>query len=205
VPPVASPGATSRPPSTAAPEATAPRGGVVDESVSELGMVPEPITRDIEVYADAAFRAFATYDTTKTTRSEFIGHLKTWFTRDMGIHKPEDRVRALKHQRSALYDRVDGLQMWDGLTSTRGTAVARVDGPIRYSRHDEDPTGDMRWADGDVTVTYTQHDGGARPAVQEITMPIRALILCGAETDPTPGSAQKSGDCKLVRIVSARP
>lgn len=169
-------------------------------SAEEIGMVSEPVTQDIEVYADALFRAFATYDTTKATRSEFLSYLKTWLTRDITLAPGDEQEGSLRSQRSALSQRVDGDQIWDGLASTRGTSVVKVTSPIVHAPDWSDPSGKLQRADAEVTVTYTQHDGGSEPAVFEVKRELAALILCGADIDPAPGSKQKDGDCKAVRL-----
>ena len=83
-----SPGSTPVPGSTAgagapsAPEPTAPTGVFVDPAATERGWTPEPITTDPEIYIRAALEAASTFDTTKSSREEWLDYLDTWFTPD---------------------------------------------------------------------------------------------------------------------------
>ena len=183
---------------------TAPsNGAVVDPSAAELGLVPEPITEDIDVYADAALRMPWTYDTTKVSLDQFKDAIRPWFTGDPGFTSAADAEVARKGKILALFqsDFFPSYQTWDALTSTKARSTAELAGPITYENVFDDATGNMRVATGQLKVTVTQDDGGTAPATMESVIEAKVSILCDPSTQPAPNSAQKPGDCKVITYI----
>ncbi|KHK98836.1 hypothetical protein LK09_08150 [Microbacterium mangrovi] len=187
------------PTSSASPSsATQPQAAVVDEGVTQYGWVPEPITTDRETYVRAALAAASTFDPSKSTRDKFLAYLATWFTPDARWKTQADRDRATQLYLGALDESVVlPDDQWTQLRSDQNTVTAKVTGPIKYMAVPNDPGG-MSIATADVTVTYRQgnvtNDDQVRVSVQ---------VLCGSGSVPAPGSAQRAGDCKVVRFFDS--
>ncbi|MFE7846747.1 hypothetical protein ACFUTX_16295 [Microbacterium sp. NPDC057407] len=191
---------TSSPSSTPAP--TDPSDAVVDAGAEENGWRGEPITTDAELYAAAALEAAATFDTTKTTRDEWLAYLDAWFTPDTRYSSAEDQ---LERMQAAQLEMRQGVvlpeQEWNSLAAEDGRVVADaesvVTGPVP-----DDASGDMAIATGDVVLTFTRADGSGGESSFEETVRVSVQTLCGPGSVPTPDSAQRAGDCKVVRYFT---
>lgn len=197
--------ATAVPSASPSASGTASGGAVVDAGASALGLVPEPITQDIDVYAASALRMPWTYDTTKVTLDQFKDAIRPWFSGDPVDADPAVRDQAKKGSTLALFqaDFFPTYQTWESFTSTKARSVAEVVSPITYEPVAHDVTGNMRRATAQVKITVTQDDGGATPAVMESIVEAKAAILCDKATEPVPNSAQQPGDCKLISFIPA--
>ncbi|WP_324012656.1 hypothetical protein [Microbacterium sp. JZ37] len=95
--PTTEPSPSSDPRETSAPPATAPpTGEYVDDTASEEGWAPEPITTDPEDYVRAALATASTFDTQLTTRQEWLAYLDTWFTHDTRYTSEADREEDMR-------------------------------------------------------------------------------------------------------------
>ena len=192
-------GTTPTVPTKTSPSSTAqPKAAVVDEGVTKNGWVPEPITTDRATYIRAALAAASTFDPAKSTRDQFLAYLATWFTPDTRRTSPADREQATQHYLSALSESVVlPEEQWTQLRADHNTVSARVVGPIKYIAVPDDPGG-MSIATADVVVTYrtgnVTNDDHVRVSVQ---------VLCGSGSVPAPHSAQRAGDCKVVRYFDS--
>jgi hypothetical protein len=83
----APPSPTTTAPTDPGPTPTTDGEAVVDESVTDRGWVPEPITTDAEIYVRAALAAAGTFDTTKAEYEEWIAYLGTWFTQISSVEQ----------------------------------------------------------------------------------------------------------------------
>lgn len=176
---------------------------VVDESVADRGWVPEPITSDPEVYMRAALGAAATFDTTKSTRDEWLDYLDTWFTPDTRYTSEADQQEALTASQLELRQGVVLPESeWDSLSAEDGRLVASVEGDITNTPAPEDPSGDMQIGTGDVTLTFTRSDGNGGETSYEEAARVSVQVLCGAASVPAPDSGQQPGDCKVVRFFA---
>ncbi|WP_157813845.1 MULTISPECIES: hypothetical protein [unclassified Microbacterium] len=204
-------GPRTSPPSTSAsgaPSAAPPtqptETGVVDDGVTVQGWVPEPITRDEDVYIRAALAAAATFDTTLATRDEWLAYLDTWFTPDTRYASGVDREAQLDQARLELRQSVVLPEdMWNSLAAEDGRVEAAASAEIAYSPVPENPPGDMFIGEADVLLTFTSKTEGAQETSYEQTARVRVQVLCGGESIPTLGSAQQVGDCKVVRFFGA--
>lgn len=201
-PTVAPSASTTEPGSTPTPPANV-GGEFVDPSAAERGWAVEPITSDPELYIRAALQAAATFDTTKSSREEWLDFLDTWFTPDTRYATEGDQQAALEASRVELRQGVVLPQEeWDSLASENGRVVATISGEVVFVPVAEDSSGDMSIGTADVTLTYTRLDGAGDEASYDETVRVSVQVLCGVSSVPTPGSAQQAGDCKTVRYFT---
>ena len=86
-------GTTAAPDEPTATGTTDPGVEFVDPTAVERGWTPEPITADPETYIRAALESASTFDTTKSTREEWLDYLDKWFTPDTRYHLRPIRQR----------------------------------------------------------------------------------------------------------------
>jgi hypothetical protein len=191
---------TTSPSSTPAP--TDPNDAVVDAGAEENGWRGEPITTDAELYAAAALEAAATFDTTKSSRDDWLAYLDSWFTPDTRYSSAADQQAELEAAQLELRQGVVlPEQEWDSLAAEDGRVVAAaasvVTGPVT-----DDVSGDMAIATAEVVLTFTRTDGAGDESSFEESVRVSVQVLCGAGSVPTPDSAQQAGDCKVVRYFT---
>jgi len=175
----------------------------VDASVSEKGWVPEPITTDADTYVRAALAAASTFDTQLSTRPEWLAYLDTWFTPDTRYTSEADRQSDMEASQLELRQGVVlPEEQWDSLANEDGRVAAAVTGDVEYTAVPDDPSGAMRIGTADVVLTYTRSDGGDGETSYEDTVRVSVQVLCGEGSVATPNTAQKAGDCKVVRYFS---
>jgi len=182
---------------------TADPGAVVDPDVTERGWVPEPITTDAGLYIQRALEAASTFDTQLSSREEWLAYLETWFTPDTRYASESDRAAALEGfllelRQSVVLPETD----WESLSSEKGRVVAALTGEIEDVPVSEDTSGDMRIGTADVTLRYTRVDGDGAEYGYEDQVRVSVQVLCGDGSVPVPGSAQRPGDCKVVRFFT---
>jgi len=196
-------------PATDPAESTAPSSQtpaadeVVDAGVVDAGWLPEPITTDPYVYVRAALAAASTFDTTLSSRDEWLAYLDSWFTPDTRYTDPADQQIELEAAQLELRQGVVLPQsMWDSLNQEDGRVSAAVLGDVTLLPVPEDVSGDMRIGTADVELTFTQADGSGGEASYPETVRVSVQVLCGEASVPTPGTAQRPGDCKVVRYFT---
>lgn len=204
-----SPTATPTPATTSASGSPTPPGSAggegefVDPSVTAQGWVPEPITTDPETYIRAALAAASTFDTTKSSRDDWLTYLDTWFTPDTRYASEADQQAAMAASQVELRQGVVLPQEeWDSLAAEDGRVVAVVTGDLVFVPVTEDPSGDMSIGTGDITLTNTRSDGGDGETSYEENVRVSVQVLCGEGSVPTPNTAQQAGDCKVVRYFT---
>lgn len=195
------PSTTARPTTPNLP-ATGTGGEVVDASVTKQGWVPEPITTDADTYIRAALAAASTFDTALSTREAWLNYLDTWLTPDTRYDESE-RAADLQSVKVELRQSiVIPQEQWDSLAEQNGRITAKVDGNISRQDVPADQTGDMTIGTADVVLTTTSSDGSSGELSFDETIRVSVQVLCGAESVPTPNSAQQAGDCKIVRYFT---
>ncbi|GAA1645990.1 hypothetical protein GCM10009806_13800 [Microbacterium flavum] len=180
-----------------------PGGAVVDPTAADRGWTPEPITADADTYIRAALAAASTFDTTKSTREEWLDYLDTWFT-------PDTRFTAAADQRAAMTDSQTELRQgvvlpqdeWDSLAGEDGRVVAVVTSDVTDVPVTDDGSGDMSIGTADVTLSFTRSDGSGGETSYDDHVRVSVQVLCGSASVPTPDTDQRSGDCKVVRYFS---
>ena len=204
-----SPTATPTPATTSASGSPTPPGSAggegefVDPSVTAQGWVPEPITTDPETYIRAALAAASTFDTTKSSREDWLTYLDTWFTPDTRYASEADQQAAMAASQVELRQGVVLPQEeWDSLAAEDGRVVAVVTGDLVFVPVTVDPSGDMSSGSGDITLTNTRSDGGDGETSYEENVRVSVQVLCGEGSVPTPNTAQQAGDCKVVRYFT---
>lgn len=176
---------------------------VVDGAVTEKGWVPEPITTDPDAYIRAALSAASTFDTQKSTRDVWLTYLDTWFTPDTRYTTAADREAAMKAVKLELRQGVVLPQTeWESLAAENGRVAGEVTGDITYVPVPKDESGDMRIGTADVTLHYTRSDGTGGETSYDEQVRVSVQVLCGPGSVPTPDSAQRAGDCKVVRFFT---
>jgi hypothetical protein len=203
-PPTADPTHSGSPDGSPSATATAqPDGEYVDASVTDKGWVPEPITTDPDVYIRAALAAASTFDTTRSTRNDWLTYLDSWFTPDTRYTSDVDRQDAMRASQLELRQAVVLPEdEWESLSAEDARVVADVAGEIVYTDVPDDASGDMRIGTADVLLTFTGSDGARGEKSYEETVRVSVQVLCGAASMPTPDTAQQAGDCKVVRYFS---
>lgn len=195
--------AASSPPSPPATDRSDDELGVVDARVEERGWLPEPITSDPESYLRRAIEAAATFDTTLSTRDEWLAYLDSWFTPDVRYSSVENQRLAMERAQLELRQSVVLPENdWQSLSEEDGRVVASVDGEIKITGAPEDPTGEMSIGTADVTLTYTSvdEDEGDHGFSEQVHVSVQ--VLCGSASIPTAESAQRPGDCKVIRYFA---
>jgi len=201
--PTATPSATTSISASPTPSDSPGGGEFVDPSVTAQGWVPEPITTDPETYIRAALAAASTFDTTKSSRDDWLTYLDTWFTPDTRYASEADQQAAMAASQVELRQGVVLPQEeWDSLAAEDGRVVAVVTGDLVFVPVTEDPSGDMSIGTGDVTLTYTRSDGGDGETSYDENVRVSVQVLCGEGSVPTPNTAQQAGDCKVVRYFT---
>ncbi|KQP67846.1 hypothetical protein ASF40_20165 [Microbacterium sp. Leaf288] len=176
---------------------------VVDASVVDQGWLPEPITTDREVYIRAALGAAATFDTTKSERDDWLVYLDSWFTPDTRFIAEADQQAAMVESQGLLRQAVVlPQQEWDSLAGEDGRVVATTTGELVYVPVTDDTSGDMAIGTSDVTLTFSRSDGSGGETSYEEQVRVSVQVLCGPGSVPTPDSAQRAGDCKVVRYFT---
>jgi hypothetical protein len=174
----------------------------VDPDVADRGWTPEPITTDAETYVAAALAAASTFDTTASTRNEWLDYLEAWFTPDTRYETDAKRDQRMT---AALLELRQGVVLpeaeWDSLAAEDGRVQATA-GAVSLSDVPEDASGDMAIGTAEVVMTFTRSDGAGGESSYEESVRVSVQVLCGEESIPTPHSAQQAGDCKVVRFFT---
>lgn len=190
------------PSGSASPTPTEGGGDVVDLGVAKRGWVPEPITQDADAYARAALEAVGTFDTRRSTRDEWLTWLGTWFTPSPLYDDQQDALDQMAGYKAELAQSVVLPQsQWDDLANNDGRVTARVDGQIEYLDQPDAAQKHVQTATANVIMTYTQSGGDTGgEASYDQTVRVSVQVACGGASIPTPDSAQRAGDCKVVRF-----
>ncbi len=197
-----SPPAPTEPSTSSTAEPSTDSAEFVDSSVTEKGWAPEPITTDREEYIAAALEAASTFDTTLSTREEWLDYLDTWFTPDTRYAEADRAARMKASQVELRQGVVLPTEQWESLLIEEGRVVAVATGDVAFVSVTEDASGDMSIGTSDVTLTFARSDGGDGETSYDETVRVSVQVLCGAGSVPTPGSAQQAGDCKVVRYFT---
>lgn len=201
-----SPAPSDIPSTSSTPKPTEPEqadGSFVDPTAAEHGWTPEPITTDADTYVRAALAAASTFDTTKSTREEWLDYLDTWFTPDTRFTSEADQLAAMTDSQTELRQGVVLPQEeWDSLAGESGRVVAVVTGDIADVPVTDDPSGDMSIGTADVTLTFTRSDGAGNETSYDEQVRVSVQVLCGEASLPTPDTDQQAGDCKVVRYFT---
>lgn len=183
--------------------ATAPPGQFVDPGATENGWTPEPITTDAETYIRAALEAASTFDTTKSTREQWLDYLDSWFTPDTRYTSEADQQSAVDDAQVELRTGVVLPQEeWDSLARENGRVAAVTTGTVAFVPVTDDASGDMSIGTADVTLTFTRSDGAGGETSYDEQVRVSVQVLCGPASVPTPDTAQQAGDCKVVRYFT---
>ncbi len=197
---------TSEPTSSSTPkptESSEPAGTFVDPSAADRGWTPEPITTDADTYIAAALAAASTFDTTLSTREEWLGYLDRWFTPDTRYTSEADQLSAMEDSQVELRTGVVLPQEeWDSLAGEDGRVTAVMTGKVAYVPVPDDVPGDMSIGTSDVTLTFTRSDGSGGETSYDEQVRVSVQVLCGAASVPTANSDQQAGDCKVVRYFT---
>lgn len=188
---------------TAPSASESPEPEFVDATAAERGWVPEPITTDVDVYIRAALAAASTFDTRLSSRSEWLSHLDSWFTPDPRYTSDADRHEDMEASQLELRQGVVLPEAeWSSLANEDGRVVAATSGDITYAAVPDDAAGDMTIGTADVSLVYTRSDGQSGETSYEEKVRVSVQVLCGPESEPTPDTQQRAGDCKVVRFFS---
>lgn len=180
-----------------------PGDAVVDPTAADRGWTPEPITTDADAYIRAALAAASTFDTTKSTREEWLDYLDTWFTPDTRFTDEADQIAAMTDSQTELRQGVVLPQdEWDSLAGEDGRVVAVVTSDVTDVPVTDDGSGDMSIGTADVTLSFTRSDGSGGETSYDDHVRVSVQVLCGSASVPTPNTDQRSGDCKVVRYFT---
>lgn len=157
---------------------------------------------DAETYIRAALAAASTFDTTRSTREEWLDYLDTWFTPDTRYAEADRAERTKTAQLELQQGVVLPQEEWDSLAGENGRVVAEATGDIAHVPVSDDASGDMSIGTSDVTLTFTRSDGSGGETSYEEHVRVSVQVLCGPGSVPTPDTAQQAGDCKVVRYFT---
>lgn len=196
--------APSAPTATPVPTASALTDAqTVDDSVTERGWVPEPITTDAETYARAALSAAGTFDTQLSTYEEWLTYLGTWFTYDTRYASEVDREDELAAAKLEFRQSVALPESeWNSLANEAGRMASVVVGEVAPAPVPDDAAGDMAFVTADIAITFTRSDGNGGEVSYDESTRLTVQVLCGPDSLPTPDSAHQPGDCKVVRYFA---
>jgi hypothetical protein len=156
----------------------------------------------VDGYVRAALEAAATFDTRHSTRNEWLKWLGTWFTPSPLYDDHQNALDQMGRYEAELAQTVVVPQsQWDDLAKNDGHVSARVDGPVDYLNQPDAASKHVRTATTNVVMTFTQAgDGTVGEASYDQTVRVSVQVVCGGASVPTPDSAQRAGDCKVVRF-----
>lgn len=195
------PAASTRPSgaSTPAPSTQSDDDDAAGAGVDGRGWVPEPATTDPDEYARAALAAAGTFDTTLSSRDAWLSYLDSWFTPDPRYTSDADRTSRMEKAQLELRQTVVLPEaMWVSLAEESGAVVTAVVGELALSAAPDDATQSI--ATGDVELTFTRTSPSGEESSYTEVARVSVQVLCGPESAPTPGAAQRAGDCKVVRF-----
>ena len=176
---------------------------VVDAQAVDRGWVPEPVTLDPAVYAQAALEAVGTFDTTQATYDEWVAYLGSWFTPDTRYSTEDERLEELAAAKREMSQSVILPESeWTSLAREDGRVATVTVAPIDYSAVPQDTSGDMSIATADLTIAFTRNDDSGNDVSYADETRLSVQIMCGADTVPTPDTRQQAGDCKVVRFFA---
>lgn len=179
---------STAPSASGAPTEPANDGGV---DAAARGWVAEPITSDPAKYVQAALEAVVTFDTRLATRDEFLAYLHTWMTPALSEETSEDNRSVLKH------DVVLSDDEWTRLTELQGTSTPVLVGEVSPLESPDDGSYSIARATMDVTMRPGDPNNVTDGWME--TRTIGVMVQCTESTVPTPDTAQKAGDCKVLR------
>lgn len=192
--PTAAPSASSP---TSSPPATS--GGRSDDAEAH-GWVQEPVTTDPGEYAEAALRAISTFDTTLSTREEYLAYLETWMTPQVGNTTTGEINPDATENNKRILDReiLPTEEMWAGLAEARGFGAPEYDAIEQLS------SGVINIYSVEVDTVYTPREEGnfdSGPWAESRNILIQ--LMCNEWAVPSPEKGQQLGDCKVVRWVDS--
>jgi hypothetical protein len=185
-----------------------PRGEVVDPAVTELGLVAQPITSDIQQYAIEAARALVTVDSTKIDRKEFKEYIAGWVGYDQRYGTDLSELESVRDDRlNEIYNRIIGdSSRWDLLARDDSVLVGRHTGVVRmdydHATFDEGSLNDLIAIDlhtvtVDLDITTTAEQSG-NPI--EVVNPLSVSMQIQCEGSyPAPPTTQVPGNCTVIR------
>jgi hypothetical protein len=198
-------------PSASPTSTVSPSGGTVNPSVSELGLVPEPITTDPVAYGIEAARALVSFDTTRVSRNQFAAYIATWLGNDPRYGRDSALMRdAHARKTDVIFSRIIGnTERWTALGVDKSvlTAVQTGVAKIDYDHVEPDPqeirtliSSGFHLVTIELNVTTTAVQGGQPIAIIEPLL-VTMQINCRGSL-PAAKSVQVSGDCKVIQYMT---
>jgi hypothetical protein len=196
---------------TAAPPATSSSTGFVDASVSDKGLVPEPITSDAVSYGVEAARALVSFDATRVSRDQFAAYITTWLGNDPRYGNNAAVLRDARSRKAdVIFTSIIGnSDRWAALGADKSVLTAVPSGEVKldYDHVDPDPqeireliaTG-FHLVTVPLDVTTTAVQAGQPIAITE-PITVTMQINC-ADSLPVGDTGQVSGDCKIIQYMT---
>lgn len=185
-----------------------PRGEVVDSTVTERGLVAQPITTDMRQYAVEAAKALVTVDATKVDRTQFKEYIAGWVGYDQRYGTDLSELESVRSDRlNEIYNRLIGdSSRWDLLARDDSVIFGSSTGEIKvdydHATFDEGSLDDLM-AIGLHTITVgldittrAEQGGNAIEVVDPLSVSMQ--IQCRGSY-PVPATAQVLGDCTVIR------
>lgn len=188
-----------------------PQTDVVDPTVTEIGLVAQPITSDLKTYATEAAKAVVTVDATKVDRKGFMDYIAGWVGYDQRYGTDIDELERIREVRlDEIYSEVIGdTARWDSLARDESVLVAEPTGTVKVDYDhvsiqagslDESIAGGLHTVTVDLAVETTAEQSG-NPIEVTDPLSITMQIQCDGSF-PVPPTPQKSGDCTVIRYFS---
>ncbi|QAV70030.1 hypothetical protein ESZ53_06030 [Salinibacterium sp. UTAS2018] len=197
---------------TSPAEATAdpgdPRGEVVDSTVTEQGLVAQPITDDMREYAIEAAKALVTVDSTKVDRTQFKEYIAGWVGYDQRYGTELSELESVRSDRlNEIYNRLIGdTSRWDLLARDNSVIVGAFADDLKvdydHATFDDGSLDDLIAVDLhtitvglEITTTADQSGNSL-----EITDPLSVSMQIQCKGSyPVPPTTQAPGDCTVIR------
>ncbi|TQO19631.1 hypothetical protein FB472_1200 [Rhodoglobus vestalii] len=193
-------------PPTEGPEGR--RSEVVDPTVTELGLIAQPITSDIQQYAIEAAKALVTVDSTKVDRKEFKEYIAGWIGHDQRYGTDLSELEGVRDDRlNEIYSRIIGdSSRWDLLARDDSVLVGKPTGVVKMDYdHVSISEGsledliaiDLHTVTVDLDIATTAEQSG-NPI--EVVKPLSVSMQIQCEGSyPVPPTPQVPGDCTVIR------
>ncbi|MGL4339244.1 MAG: hypothetical protein ACRCSP_02295 [Rhodoglobus sp.] len=188
-----------------------PSSGVVDPTVVDRGLVPEPITTDPVAYGIAAARALVSFDATRISRDQFAQYISSWFGNDPRYGKNSAVLRDTRARKAdVVFDRIIGdTERWNTLAIDKSVLTAVHTGAVKLDGDHVEPTPEeirslvkagfhLVTVELNVTTTGLQ---GTQP--MSITDPLRVTMQINCRKSlPVGDTPQITGDCKIIQYMA---
>jgi hypothetical protein len=198
-------------PSSAGSSSAARAAGVVDASVTERGLVAEPITDDPVAYGVEAARALVSFDTTRVSREQFARYISGWLGNDPRYGKDPALLKDARSRKiDVVLSRIIGnSERWTDLGLDKSVLTAVPTGAVTLDYQHVEPSseeirtlisGGFHLVTVELNVTTTAVQAGLPISITEPVL-VTMQINC-TKSLPVGDTPQVTGDCKVIQYMT---